>query len=89
MFWGEQPAIETTTSMVMLVLNYVVYTWSRIPIEIIDRGAARGWLKIKTARSNFLTGKSKAPSLKKRKVSKETEIYSSKLNNELNGNVGI
>jgi len=63
--------------------------WSRIPIEIIDRGAARGWLKIKTACCDFLTGKSKAPSLKKRKVSKETEIYSSKLNNELNGNVGI
>ena len=26
LFWGEQPAIETTTSMDMLVLNYVVYT---------------------------------------------------------------
>ena len=63
--------------------------WSRIPIEIIDRGAARGWLKIKTACCDFLTGKSKAPSLKKRKVSKETEIYSTKLNNELDSNVEI
>lgn len=26
MFWGEQPAIETTTSMDILVLNYVAYT---------------------------------------------------------------
>ena len=26
MFWGERPAIKTTTSMDMLVLNYVVYT---------------------------------------------------------------
>ena len=63
--------------------------WSRIPIEIINRGAAHGWMKIKTACSNFLTGKSKKPSLKKRKVSEKTEIYSTKLNNELNGNVEI
>ena len=26
MFWGEQQAIETTTSINILVLNYVVYT---------------------------------------------------------------
>ena len=26
MCWGEQPAIETTTSVDILVLNYVVYT---------------------------------------------------------------
>ena len=26
MVWGEQSAIETTTSVDMLVLNYVVYT---------------------------------------------------------------
>ena len=26
MIWGEQQAIETTTSMDVLVLNYVVYT---------------------------------------------------------------
>ena len=26
MFWGEQPAIETTTGMDILVLNYVMYT---------------------------------------------------------------
>ena len=63
--------------------------WSRIPIEIIDRGAARCWLEIKTACCDFLTGKSKPPSLKKRKVSKETEIHSTKLNNELDGNVEI
>ena len=25
-FWGEQPAIETTTSVDILALNYVVYT---------------------------------------------------------------
>ena len=61
--------------------------WSRIPIEMIDRGAAHGWLKIKTACSNFRTGKSKRPSLKKRKVSEKTEIYRTKLDNELNGNV--
>ena len=63
--------------------------WSRIPIEIINRGAAKGWLKIKNACSDFLTGKSKTPSLKKRKVSEKTETYSTKLNNELNGNVEI
>ena len=39
--------------------------WSRIPIEIIDRGAAHGWLKIKIACSDFLTWKSKKPSRKK------------------------
>ena len=63
--------------------------WSRIPIEIINRGAAHGWIQIKTACSNFLTGKSKKPSLKKRKVSEKTEIYCTKLNDELNGNVEI
>jgi acetyl/propionyl-CoA carboxylase alpha subunit len=63
--------------------------WSRIPIEIINKGAAKGWLKIKNACSDFLTGKSKTPSLKKRKVSEKTETYSTKLNNELNGNVEI
>ena len=33
--------------------------WSRIPIEIINKGATKGWLKIKNACSDFLTGKSK------------------------------
>jgi hypothetical protein len=31
--------------------------WSRIPREIITRGERRGWLKIKTACTKFLTGK--------------------------------
>jgi hypothetical protein len=26
MFWGEQPAIQTTTGVDILVLNYVMYT---------------------------------------------------------------
>ena len=45
--------------------------------------------KIKNACSDFLTEKSKTPSLKKRKVSEKTETYSTKLNNELTGNVEI
>ena len=61
-------------------------------MEIITRGAWKGWLKIKTACVNFLIGKSKSKRHKKRKtVELETgtppEIYTTKLNNELNGNV--
>ena len=32
--------------------------WERIPSNIIARGKLKGWLKIKTACTNFLTGKS-------------------------------
>jgi hypothetical protein len=46
-------------------------------------------MKIKNACSNFLTGKSRKPSLEKRKVSEKTEICSTKLSKELNGNVEI
>ena len=63
--------------------------WSRIPIEIINRGTTHGWMKLKNVCSNFLTEKSKKPSLRKRQVSEKTEIYSTKLNSELNGNVEI
>ena len=62
--------------------------WSRIPVEIITRGERKGWLKIKTACVNFLIGKSKSEKHKKRKtVETPPEIYTTKLNNELNGNV--
>ena len=61
--------------------------WSRIPIEIIDKGANHGWCKIKTACTNFLLGRTKQPHQKKRKILEKPEIYSTKLNNELNGNM--
>ena len=64
--------------------------WSRIPIEIIDKSAANGWLKIKTACSNFFNNwEIEKTFTEKRKVSEETETYSTKLNNELDGNVEI
>ena len=62
--------------------------WSKIPIEIINRGEERGWLKIKSACTDFLIGKTKRENHKKQKVvEKSPEIYSTELNNELNGNV--
>ena len=62
--------------------------WSKIPIEIIRRGERYGWLKIKTACTDFLLGKEKPERLKKQKVAEnQHETYNTKLNNELNGNV--
>ena len=62
--------------------------WSKIPIEIINRGEKRGWLKIKSACTDFLIGKTRRENHKKQKVvEKSPEIYSTELNNELNGNV--
>ena len=62
--------------------------WSKLPVDLIRKGERYGWLKIKTACNDFLTGK-KSPV--KHKKQKTTEIlpviYSTKLNNELNGNV--
>ena len=59
--------------------------WSKLPVDLIRKGERYGWLKIKTACSDFLTGK------KTHEKQKTTEIlpviYSTKLNNELNGNV--
>ena len=59
-------------------------------MEIITRGERKGWLKIKTAcvRVDFLIAKSKSEKHRKRKtVEAPPEIYTTKLNNELNGNV--
>jgi len=62
--------------------------WFKIPIEIINRGENRGWLKIKSACTDFLIGKTKRENHKKQKMmEKSPEIYSTELNNELNGNV--
>ena len=60
-------------------------------MKIITRGERKGWPKIKrfkTACVNFLIEKSKSEKHKKRKtVETPPEIYTTKLNNELNGNV--
>ena len=66
--------------------------WARVPQEIISIGANKGtkrcWLKIKTNCVDFLTGKKKPNIHKKQKaVAKQPETHSTKLNNELNGNV--
>ena len=63
--------------------------WSRIPTEIIDKGlgASHGWCKIKTACTNFLLGRTKQPHQNKRKILEKPEIYSTELNNELDGNM--
>ena len=63
--------------------------WSRIPSELIEQGANYGWCKIKTACTNLLLGrtKKKEDHPKKRKAIEKPEIYSTKLNNELNGNM--
>ena len=61
---------------------------TRIPMDIITRGESIGWRKIKSACTNFLTGRETPMQLKKRKVAEnQDETYSTKLNNELNGNV--
>ena len=57
--------------------------WKRIPQEITNKGASKG---TKTACVGFLTGKSKPNIHKKQKAAeKQPELYSTKLNNELNG----
>ena len=62
--------------------------WSRIPTDIIAKGESKGWRKIKSACTDFLTGKERPEKPKKQKVAKDqVETYSTKLNNELNGNV--
>ena len=62
--------------------------WSRIPTDIVQRGQCKGWLKIKSACTKFLTGKETPKHPKKRKAENQAEsTYSTKLNNELNGNV--
>ena len=64
--------------------------WSKIPIDIIEKGYSKGWLKIKRDCSNFLTGKTGTESKKSKKqkaAADEHEVYSTVLNNELNGNV--
>ena len=62
--------------------------WSRLPMDLIRRGERYGWLKIKTACSDFLTGKKTTEKHKKQKTSEILpEICSAELNNELNGNV--
>ena len=66
--------------------------WSKIPIDIIRKGercAQRyGWLKIKTTCTDFLIGRKKPDKHKKQKISKPSPgVYSTKLNNELNGTV--
>ena len=62
--------------------------WSKIPSEIINRGEKRGWLKIKSACTNFLIGKTPLENHKKQKVIENPpEVYNTKLNNELNGSV--
>jgi acetyl/propionyl-CoA carboxylase alpha subunit len=60
--------------------------WEKIPSNIIARGKLKGWLKIKTACTNFLTGKSTPNTHTKQKDRKgHQEIHSTELNNELNG----
>ena len=62
--------------------------WSKLPMDLIRKGERHGWLKIKTACSNFLTGKKSPEKHKKQKTNEILPvIYSTKLNNELNGNV--
>ena len=62
--------------------------WSKIPIDIIRKGERYGWLKIKATCTDFLTGKKKSDKHKKQKISKPSaEIYSTELNDELNGTV--
>ena len=45
--------------------------WSKIPREIINKGECKGWLKIKSACTDFLTGKTK---IIKHKKQKATEV---------------
>ena len=62
--------------------------WSKLPVDLIRKGERHGWLKIKTACSDFLTGKKSLEKHKKQKTNEILhEIDSTKLNNELNGNV--
>jgi hypothetical protein len=62
--------------------------WSKIPKEIINRGECEGWLKIKYACTDFLTGRTKAIKHKEQKATEVIpEICNTKHNNELNGNV--
>jgi hypothetical protein len=62
--------------------------WAKRPIEIVERGNEKGWLKIKRDCSDFLIGKIESNQSKKQKVvAAELEVYSTELNNELNGNV--
>ena len=62
--------------------------WSKLPMDLIRRGERCGWLKIKTACSDFLTGKKTTEKHKKQKTSEILpEICSVELDNELNGNV--
>jgi hypothetical protein len=63
--------------------------WSRIPPDLIAQGANHGWCKIKTACTNFLLNRTKKTCPKKRKITEKLEIYSTELNNELNGNIRI
>jgi hypothetical protein len=43
--------------------------WAKIPIEIIERGNEKGWLKIKRDCSDFLTGKTESKKIKETKGS--------------------
>ena len=47
--------------------------WSRIPMDIITRGESIGWRKIKSACTNFLTGRETPMQLKKRKVTENQD----------------
>jgi hypothetical protein len=50
--------------------------WSEIPREIINKGECKGWLKIKSACTDFLTGKTKTIKHKKQKAAELlTEIH--------------
>ena len=64
--------------------------WKKIPQDIISKGSSEGWMTITNACKDFLTGKSnkKHRGVKQAKVDGGcNEVYSTKLNNELNGKV--
>ena len=57
-------------------------------MDLVRRGERYGWLKIKTACSDFLTGKKTTEKHKKQKTSEILPVIcSTELDNEPNGNV--
>jgi hypothetical protein len=68
-------------------IGAVPIIWNKLPKDIIDKGKARGWMKIKKLCSNFLTGKQPKPKQKsiKRTIATTYQILpSTGLNQELN-----
>ena len=68
-------------------IGAVPVIWNKLPKDIIDKGKARGWTKIKKLCSNFLIGKQPKPKPKstKRTIATTYQILpSTGLNQELN-----